>query len=350
MIALVSVGERTPFSFPPVSAIVAPVPELSTGFSSAAIVAAPVENANHLTISDQSRKRCASELEEHRSVKALKREPQEDIPLSIPIVEPIPPSDPFPVPLPHPLTVLSQSSRPPSPSSMFSHHGPFSSTNQQQPPNFPTFIPSATAGLDLTTNISPPLVAGAESTFPPLQSSWSDPVVPTTRHQHSLSAGSIVGPPALASNSLDAFSAQMQPIPQPLASNSAIGPPVGRMSRSGSINGPPPFPNSFNYGYRDTFADNWPTVARVSKPTAVPQATTSKGWYFGSEPTAPLATSPSNTSDGLSTVPSTAQNSPPSDEEDEDGSESDGSESHPGRLGTHTVSHYVKSASLTITL
>ena len=31
-------------------------------------------------VSDQSRKRCASKLEEHRNVKAMKREPQDDKP------------------------------------------------------------------------------------------------------------------------------------------------------------------------------------------------------------------------------------------------------------------------------
>ena len=40
----------------------------------------PITDTGHLSVSE-SRKRCASELEVHRTVKALKREPQDDAPL-----------------------------------------------------------------------------------------------------------------------------------------------------------------------------------------------------------------------------------------------------------------------------
>ncbi|KAF8892463.1 hypothetical protein BD779DRAFT_1436998 [Infundibulicybe gibba] len=300
-------------------------------------------NASTMVTSDHSdhpRKRCASALEEQRTVKALKREPQDENILSLPpttetlAVGDAPPiftaGVPVPVTIAHPITLLPQSrppSRPPTPLTSFSSHGPFGTIKQQASAvlNYPAFIP---ASLDFSTNLPP----SASPTFPALQSSWSDSIVPS-RHHHSLSAGSINGSllntplsfPVPPSNG-DHF-----PPPQPIsvAPAATISPPIGRMSRSGSVNGA--FNNPFAFGYPQTFPETptstWPPeLGRVSGPVPAPTAA-SPSWFTNNADRPLLSGSPSATSE----VPSTTRNSPTDDEEDEetggDSDENDGSPS-----------------------
>ncbi|KAF8163464.1 hypothetical protein B0H34DRAFT_781171 [Crassisporium funariophilum] len=304
-----------------------------------------------LAVSDQSRKRCASELEEHRTVKAMKREPQDDIALSLTIwtsfATPIPPPVTYPI-MPPPIAVQPQSrpsSRPPTPSSAFAPHGSFAAVKQQTPvmSNFPSFINGSSTGI-LPSPPLPLLASNAPPPFPPMHTSWSDPIVPSSRHHHSLSAGSINNsllnlPQALATahqSTVDPFS---QSVSQPGLSQSAaipsngaassISPPIGRMSRSGSINGTP-FKNPYaTYTFADPYPD--PTAWHTTK---APNRTS---WYMGSEPVHPSRKSPSTNSDLAASQPSTAQNSPPSDGEDED-EDSDSDDSHSGKTVTNRSS------------
>ena len=265
-------------------------------------------------VSDQSRKRCASELEEHRTVKAMKmkREPQDDKPLSFPTneVNHLPAaSTAFPVPpvaAPVVFPVMQQ---------------PISTIKQQAPltATFPTFVAGSTSGpltpLTNPTNVIPPV-------FPPLRSSWSDPVT-TTCHQHSLSAGSITGPlvnqPPLPTAHLNTVSptVPLLTLPQsttvPIKPTTSVkGPPIGRMSRSGSINGTN-FKNPYaSFAYQDVHSDpsTW-HKKMISSSSRSGQSS----WYMGSEP---LNTFRRSSSDFTGLIPSTSHDSPPSDDDDED--------------------------------
>ena len=312
------------------------------------LVAEPIQ-----PLSDQSRKRCASELEGHRTVKAMKREPQDDIPLSLAInegnhlpaaatafaVPPIAPPVVFPVmqPLISPMSQSRPPSRPPTPPSAFATHNSFSSIKQQTPltVTFPPFVAGSTSGpltpLPLPTNIIPPI-------FPTLHSSWSDPVVPATRHQHSLSAGSITGSlvnltslPTTLLNTVSPSIAPPQPITAPLKpTTSVIGPPIGRMSRSGSINGTtsksPYAPFTYQDGYPDSSA--WhPKISNSSGRAG------QSSWYMGSEP---LHTFRKASSDFAGSMPGTSHNSPPTDDDDDD-DDSDSDDSNGGKTIIHRV-------------
>lgn len=300
----------------------------------------PLDMANQLSISDQSRKRCASELEEHRTVKALKMEPQDDFPLSMPPPASLPDTSPIYSPnavslstTTHPLNVTSQSqppSRPPTPSKAFANIS-FSPIKQQPlAPTFPPYMPSSQA-ISFSSTLPAPVV-GSSPTFPGLQSAWSDTVIPTsTRHHHSLSAGSINKPmqslPSVLSGSIETFPAPIQMPPQSIStitSQSTMSTPIGRMSRSGSISGTS-YPNAFNYGYMETVSEaghpNWSGMSiRRPSTTSVPVAPSvpASMWYMGPSDTSALSGSPAG-SDGQSTRPSTTRNSPTDDEDDDEG-------------------------------
>jgi len=309
-------------------------------------------------MSDQSRKRCASELEEHRTVKAMKREPQDDIPLSLSAnevnhlpaaatafaVPSVVPPVVFPVLQPV-ISAMSQSrppSRPPTPPSAFATQNLFTTIKQQTPltVTFPTFVAGSTSGpltpLPLPTNVIPP-------TFPPLHSSWSDSVVPTTRHQHSLSAGSITGSlvnvPSLSTTHLNTISPPIAPptlpqctLPQSITvpTTSVVSPPIGRMSRSGSINGTTFKSPYASFAYQDGYSD--PSVWQPKMSSSSNRSGQST-WYMGSEP---LNNFRKASSDFAGSMPGTTHNSPPTDgEEEEDDSDSD--DSNGGKTVIHRV-------------
>ncbi|KXN92214.1 hypothetical protein AN958_08667 [Leucoagaricus sp. SymC.cos] len=310
--------------------------------------------------SDQSRKRSAAELDEGRTVKSLKREPQEDIPLSLPQIDPSLPipaeqSPTYPTPLSaHPLGSVSRPiallphshSQPPSraptpPESDLPTRLSFTPPKSSAGPSFPAFMPPSPA-VEFPPKIGPSV--GSPTAFNvQTASQWTESVVSTSRHHHSLSAGSITSPiqamtlvaganPAVA-RPVDASTPNIPAIPSPMVtpSTSSISPPIGRMSRSGSITGVP-YNTSFSFNYPPKESPNWSSVSQQTKnqpPT--PQSSRShsqSNWYFGPEHSG----SPSTTSDGSSTMAGTAPNttrSTPTDPEDnDDDHDSDGSESH----------------------
>lgn len=232
-----------------------------------------------LGVAEHPRKRCASELEEHRNAKVLKREPQDEAPLSLNEISVAtasypPPAGPPPQTLsfsmPPPLGMGSQSrppSRPPTPSSSFSAHGPFAAVKQSTPvtSTFPAFppIPAVPSGSPMSLSST-----SMGSAFTPLPA-WPDAVVPTqatSRHHHSLSAGAIPVPHAnlTASSSVNLSNTGMssvipQGLAQPLSMSSgsatpAMSSPIGRMSRSGSISGTT-FKNHYAFSYAEPYAD-----------------------------------------------------------------------------------------------
>ena len=291
-----------------------------------------------LSTSDQSRKRCASELEEQRVVKALKREP-EDAPLSA-ILHAEPPihvNPNFAVPAPRPTAFQNMHAFPVGSSSQPPSRAP-------SPPAFPTtstFKPSiplsATAFTPLSTGGTPlppsqsvlpnPTVAPP---FPPMpHAPWSDPILSTSRRQHSLSLGSANRPQAASINGLRTVvppNGLSNGLPQaiPVSSNvlqngsgSIINPPIGRMSRSGSISGS----NVKNAYAKQAFPETHPDTAnwhKAKKPTA---RNGQPSFYFSSEPVHPRTSSGKNYH--TYSEPVTAHNSPSDDEDDDDDSEDD---------------------------
>lgn len=323
---------------------------------------------DRLTVSksDQSRKRCAAEMDEGRSVKALKREPQEDLPLSLPQIDPSIPipaeqSPTYPTPLSaHPLNSVTRpvaplshshsqpSSRAPTPPKVpLPARSSFSPSKSSAGPSFPSFMPSSPT-VEFPPKITPS--AGSPSAFgvptTPGASQWNGAVASTPRHHHSLSAGAITSPlqtipissganPGMT-RPLDAFPPSVPAVPQSMATSttSTISPPIGRMSRSGSITGVS-YSNTFSFNYTPKETSNWSTLPQQTQnlpPT--PQTSRSQSqsnWYFGpSEHSAPSA-SPSTTSDVSSTragtAPNTTRSSPTDPDENDDDHDSDGSES-----------------------
>ncbi|KAF9454647.1 hypothetical protein P691DRAFT_806814 [Macrolepiota fuliginosa MF-IS2] len=323
------------------------------------------EMLDRLTVSrsDQSRKRCATELDEGRNVKALKREPQEDLPLSLPHIDPSLPvpaeqSPTYPTPLSaHPLGSVVRPilplphshSQPPSraptpPKASLPSRPSFSPSKSNAGPSFPAFMPSSPT-LEFPPKIAPPL--GSPSAFgvptTPGASPWNDPIVSTSRHHHSLSAGAITSPlqtipitpggnPAMT-GPLDAFSPNIPTVPPPMLSpsTSTISPPIGRMSRSGSITGVS-YSNGFSFNYPPKETPTWGAVSQHAQnlpPTPQTRSQSQSNWYFGpSEHTAHSA-SPS-TSDVSSTMAGAAANttrsSPTDPDENDDDHDSDASD------------------------
>ena len=344
MLAVMSFSENDlPTSVPSIVPLTLTTSEQPMGLvhptvrSMESLAAEPIQPA-----SDQSRKRCASELEEHRTVKSMKREPQDDMPLSLPINEvnhlpaaatafAVPPTVVFPVI--QPLTsTMSQSgplSRPPTPPSVFPTHNSFTIIKQQTPltATFPTFVAGSTSGsstsLPPPTNVLPP-------TFPPLHSSWSDP---TTRR---LSVGSVTGPlvnqpplPAAHSNTASPS------IPLPTLPQSTTVPvkpttssPIGRMSRSGSMNGTT-FKNPYaSFVHQDCYSGSSAWRPKMSSSSSRSDQST---WYMGSEP---LNNFRKSFSDSTGSIPGTSHDSPLSDDDDD----SDDSDDSNGKTITHRVS------------
>lgn len=301
----------------------------------------------HLSVSE-SRKRCASELEEHRIVKALKREPQDDAPLISSIQDATvhavlsPPFSAVPqsVTFTPPSTVAPPSqppSRPPTPPA-FPPATSFVSVKPQAPrtSSYPPFIPPTNAPVLIhSTSMPSPPVAVAP---PPFPHSWSDPL--PTRHHQSLSSGS-VSVPHISQTPLAApsYSSTIIPTSLPLpphsvpsnAASSAMTPAVGRMSRSGSISG-----TNFRNPYSTFPYANDPYSDRATSAwhaTSTPPANQSNR-YTGAEATS----SSRKFSISGHSAPSTTQNSPSDDEDDDEDSDSDDSSS--GK----TVTQHVRSS------
>jgi hypothetical protein len=310
------------------------------GFSPSTITSPPslMDFSDILNIPDHSRKRGASEFEEPRTLKAPKREPQEDILLSLPEAPPgVDSSPPFSVAgislpsVPTQGIAMQPSSQPPSrPSTPPGFYSGISPTKHVSTPAYAPVIPSCPPPAEfgsVTTSVGP-----ASPTFPRLHTSWSDSVV-TSRHHHSLSAGSLSGSvmpmsptTSVGSGMGEIFSTPaLQQLPHqslPTATTATtISPPIGRMSRSGSINGA--VPGSYTFSFRDPsgpWSSSMDRAPAKSVPSSAPPA-----WFAGSEGSVPSTSSSAATdvpSSVLNTVPST-RNSPTDGVEDDDDAESD---------------------------
>ncbi|KAG6918121.1 hypothetical protein DXG01_016309 [Tephrocybe rancida] len=302
-----------------------PVPPASTHMD----IALP----DNLAVAEHPRKRCASELEETRNVKAPKREPQDDVNLHTPPA--VPATSFFGI---SPVLVKPQtsSSRPPTPPTTFSPHGPFSPIKSITP--FPLSAPPIPKA-DFTPNLNTPLTV-VPSTFPGMHTSWSDSVVPT-RHRHSLSSGSLGGnvvpstPPAATSGMVDPFTSM--PMQQTSLSAIApaiaatISPPIGRMSRSGSINGT--YPSSW---FMETSGGNWPNTLGSRTAIKGPAQTAPSTWFpnLDNQISVPsLSPTSSTASDRLPpTGASTTQNSPVEDDDDDDEDDDDDNDSSVSKM------------------
>ncbi|KAL0577942.1 hypothetical protein V5O48_004049 [Marasmius crinis-equi] len=201
-----------------------------------------------------ARKRCASEIDVERPIKAMKAEPQDDILYN---------SNQAITPPQHAHAHTLQSpppSRPPTPPSAqtgfvfnpvktppHSQYTPTSATSStiSTPLSAHSYNPAAASAPDLVagTKVSTPV-------FPPLRNAWSESVVPTingqSRHSHSLSTGSITTPSSGSSTgttspishtsagSGSSVTGTAHPSPPRFAAgvNGRIN---GRMTRSGSI-------------------------------------------------------------------------------------------------------------------
>lgn len=315
--------------------------------------------------SDQSRKRCAMEMDEGRSVKALKREPQEDLPLSLPQIDlsiPIPAehSPTYPTPLSaHPLGSITRPiaplphshSQPPSraptpPKAPLPARSSFSPPKSNGGPGFPGFMPPSPA-VEFPPKTTP---SAGSPTFgvssSPVASQWNESILSTSRHHHSLSTGAITSPlqtipmtpggNTAMGHPLDAFAPNVPTVPPPMitSSVSTISPPIGRMSRSGSITGVP-YNNPFSFNYPSKETSTWSAISQQAQnlpPTPQSRSQSQSNWYFGpSEHSAPSA-SPSTTSDVSSTMagtaPNTTRSSPADPDGDDDGHDSDESDNH----------------------
>ena len=322
MLAHLSVSNGEPSVVPPIrSQLFALEAIRSAEPPSAAALAPPT---------DHPRKRCASEMEDHRGPKALKREQQDDAPLSAILHEESlhPPtlnshfatSSAFPIMHAFPVTSRPPS-RAPSPPPIFSTANHF---NPAAPLTAATFAPLTTGGTPLPpSNNSPP--------YPPTpHSAWSDSVLTTSRRQHSLSLGSANGPlvPPTSNNGLRsapiAPNGLQNPLSQAIAissnvlntSASAIGPPIGRMSRSGSISG-----TAFKSAKQsplETLADTGSWYKAHKQATRNGQSS----FYFSSEPVH-TRTSVGKAFNHTSSEPATAHNSPSDDEDDDDDDDSE---------------------------
>ncbi|KAF9475858.1 hypothetical protein BDN70DRAFT_883186 [Pholiota conissans] len=343
-------------SIPVMSGIVTEqaIPNLPTSVPSVEPV--PAVDPIHLSVSE-SRKRCASELEEHRTVKALKREPQDDAPLTLSIQEaPIIPPIPYPAipqtvnpfaPITSPLAAIPPSqppSRPPTPPSNFAANNSFGVVKPTIPKTssfsaFASLPPVATPLLIHSTSVPIPPAA-----VPPAfhHAPWSDPGPSgPSRHHHSLSAGAISGPPVVPPTVASQYPAAMiqNALPQPPhsvpsnAASSTLSHPIGRMSRSGSVNGMTGFRNAYAaFPYGDLYSDpsnSW----HPDKASSTSSRAGQSSWHTTSSEVA----NPSRkfTISGHS-APSTTQNSPSDDEDDDEDSDSD--ESISGKTVAHHTS------------
>jgi hypothetical protein len=265
---------------------------------------------------DVSRKRCASSVPGNRAIKTMKLEPQDDVPLHInsspinplhPQASAYPPMQPF-----IPSNVASTPpSRPSSPKGL-PHHA-FNPVLQQQPQSL-TFqdldLASSTTGhhpdftgLSCSLSSTPTHTAGAAG--PPYPSpsvtrmSWSDgpATFPHRQHQHTGSGSSL-------SNGINLHGHGLPSAPIPFTTPGVFGSPpapqlsqqrqgtgvngvsispttsrpVGRVSRSGSMNGSTTNPFAFGqpevltqdiYGLNYTHSAT--TISRPQTPTSSPE-------------------------------------------------------------------------------
>ena len=186
---------------PPTPPTSVPVTELHGGYPLPPLTASTSTFDPALSINPASelpRKRSADELDEQRSVKALKREPQ-DFPLAmVPEALPLDSSAIFPataaIPsshaMPAPLPQSRPASRPPTPTSFAAAVAQY---NMIPPTIYPPLgsMPQTLSGMSQTAPTAP---LASPSQFPSGRVAWGESGVAPSRHHHSLSAGAILNP------------------------------------------------------------------------------------------------------------------------------------------------------------
>ncbi|PFH54209.1 hypothetical protein AMATHDRAFT_135274 [Amanita thiersii Skay4041] len=299
------------------------------------------------SVVDLSRKRSASDMEEERTVKALKRESSDDMllvhvpetPSSIsPLVfapstesqlvtSAVPPSE----------TVMAPS-RPTSPPSTFPGHRLIEPVKQQQLTpiisEFPPFIPPSQGHVIFDSGIATPM-ASTSPTFPDFCSSWSDTAV---SHRHPLSAASVQAPSVpTGTNSitepLSTFTTtqlcrqlpstvRVHGLPQDAE---VLRHSIGRLARSNSMSGPVDGQFEYSYLQYPNGTTGWTKATQSLASDAHSDAPPRTNWVQKPSDSSFLSASPSAISDVPSTVPSTARSSP-TDDEDDDSTNSEGND------------------------
>ncbi|EAU88812.2 hypothetical protein CC1G_01185 [Coprinopsis cinerea okayama7 len=263
----------------------------------------------HVLVSDQSRKRTASEMD--ADIGMLKREPPEDAPLVLPnSVDPLSLPPVFPatsaIPLSSQVTQSRPGTRPPTPqSASFSTSQSFVS-----PPMSPYTMtgPLGKAPVSIGPHQGP-----SNPSFASVRPGWPEQTPPAaSRHHHSLSTGSIGNPMQLMLSSMPSI-----PIHPGLASGPTtpitVNPPMlNRTSRSGSLSNM--YDPAFNFYNSDISAE--PPLKKAALGTrSARNSSVGSNWYFGGGD----VSSPSNTSE----EPTTTRNTPSDDDGDRSTSESD---------------------------
>lgn len=315
----------------------------------------PSETSAHYPTYDHPLKRGPSDLDEHRSVKAMKREPQE---FSLPnLAGPLPldPSAAFPataaIPSSHAIPPVAQSrpvSRPPSPTNFAAAVAQYAmrptTIYHPCPP-----VASAPAVTPLSAGLPQAVPLAGPQAFPGGRAAWSEPTGVQSRHHHSLSAGAIISPlqgmpvcslhtlhPLQDHQLLTGYFKQPTPTMQmpPVIVNPTIvsgpstpvsvhPPPHVRTARSGSLSS-----LSFEASNYFVFPEK---IAEVPVPPGARSARSSvvgTNWYFGDN-----SSSPANTSE----EPTTARNSPSDDDDDDSSSDSDDEVDPASKSTTHLV-------------
>ncbi|KAJ3544077.1 hypothetical protein NMY22_g2918 [Coprinellus aureogranulatus] len=268
---------------------------------------------------DQSRKRGPCELDEHRSVKAMKREPLEELKLPLPAESlPLDASAGFPatsaIPSSHAIPSIAQS-RPASPPIPTSFAAAVAQYNMQPPQLYPPGAPIAPPST-VPSNSMPPLnlnlppLPPTPSAFANGRTAWGDGNVVQSRHHHSLSAGAILNPMQ---------GMQMPPVPVTSSSSLVSGPntpitthppPLVRTGRSGSVSSLTAYESG---GFFSNIQEKVPEVPIAGHRSG--RSSIAGNWYFAGD----TSSSPTNTSE----EPSTTRNTPSDDDDEESGSDSD---------------------------
>jgi hypothetical protein len=266
--------------------IPAAAPTLIGMIPSPSIESRPMDMQSNMDTSDGSRKRCASAMasgQGDRVIKAPKMEPMDDV---IPLTTS--PSKTIPLSPPHlfaPGAVSASSvvnrSLPPSAPPSRASTPPVTSMNVtllQQSPH--VVSPSVPIEFAMPSQSVPPFPTGVRN-----RSSWSEATatLPPRHHQHSLSGTSlnttvnVHGLGMISSTSTQPFTAPgtygtpstQRSIPN---GGNAISPPLGRITRSGSITAPAV--NTISFGFSDLSSVDQRVPPRASTSGLTPHRVT----------------------------------------------------------------------------
>lgn len=257
-----------------------------------AILMVDIQSTSPPDGSSESRKRCASTNNGDRVNKAAKMEPQDDLLLhsslsdgSLPLLQPAQIFQPAVVALPAtaivPPYALSTppsqpSSRPQSSAGLPTHP---SFMHQQLPTSlsYPSLTTLSETVPATTFEATSPILSAPPGTDPfsspsVVRASWSEsPLTFSTRQHHHTSSGSSLNG-GLNIGGMGSLGTSISPFTSPgtfgspsqvrVPSSSSISPPIGRVSRSGSLTGPP---NPFAFGFPEV--NSLESITHSSRPS-----------------------------------------------------------------------------------